>query len=73
MVRLTDRPDMTLDVYHGRKTMQHATSPLFYLWENPAVFKLCDLICKRSLDFHTDYVTGDSLLHDHVILKKKKS
>ena len=20
MVRLTDRPDMTLDVYHGRKT-----------------------------------------------------
>ena len=27
VVRLTDRPDMTLDVYHGRKTtMQHATT-----------------------------------------------
>ena len=27
VVRLTDRPDMTLDVYRGRKTtMQHATS-----------------------------------------------
>ena len=27
MVRLTDRPDMTLDVYRGRKTtMQHATA-----------------------------------------------
>ena len=26
MVRLTDHPDMTLDVYRGRKTtMQHAT------------------------------------------------
>ena len=26
VVRLTDRPDMTLDVYHGRKTtMQQAT------------------------------------------------
>ena len=26
MVRLTDRPDMTLDVYRGRKTtMQHAS------------------------------------------------
>ena len=26
VVRLTDRPDMTLDVYRGRKTtMQHAT------------------------------------------------
>ena len=29
VVRLTDRPDMTLDVYRGRKTtMQHAT--VFY-------------------------------------------
>ena len=27
VVRLTDRPDMTLDVYRGRKTtMQHATT-----------------------------------------------
>ena len=27
VVRLTDRPDMTLDVYRGRKTtMQHHTS-----------------------------------------------
>ena len=28
MVRLTDRPDMTLDVYHGRKTtMQQLEQP----------------------------------------------
>ena len=26
VVRLTDRPDMTLDVYRGRKTNQHQLS-----------------------------------------------
>ena len=32
VVRLTDRPDMTLDVYRGRKTtMQQATSVLIWL------------------------------------------
>ena len=25
MIRLTDRPDMTLDVYHGRKTTQQCS------------------------------------------------
>ena len=29
MVRLTDRPDMTLDVYHGRKT---TNSTMFFFW-----------------------------------------
>ena len=28
MVRLTDRPDMTLDVYRGRKTTIQYNSPL---------------------------------------------
>ena len=28
VVRLTNRPDMTLDVYRGRKTTQHTTSLL---------------------------------------------
>ena len=29
VVRLTDRPDMTLDAYRGRKTtLQHATNPV---------------------------------------------
>ena len=27
MVRLTDRPDMTLDVYHGRKTKTQQKKP----------------------------------------------
>ena len=34
VVRLTDRPDMTLDVYRGRKTtMQQQQSPLRYWLE----------------------------------------
>ena len=38
MVRLTDRPDMTLDVYHGRKTtiQQHTficTGNIAMCWE----------------------------------------
>ena len=32
VVRLTDRPDMTLDVYHGRKTtMQQCNQPTNHL------------------------------------------
>ena len=32
MVRLTDRPDMTLDVYHGRKTtMQQCNNSTQFL------------------------------------------
>ena len=34
VVRLTDRPDMTLDVYHERKTtMQTYASYLIKLWQ----------------------------------------
>ena len=34
MVRLTDRPDMTLDVYHGRKTtiQQYNFGHIFHLF-----------------------------------------
>ena len=32
VVRLTDRPDMTLDVYRGRKTMQQQLSCKGYRW-----------------------------------------
>ena len=42
VVRLTDRPDMTLDVYHGRKTTMHylpsCTNQHFSHWY---------LFCKR--------------------------
>ena len=38
VVRLTDRPDMTLDVYSGRKTtMQHSSDKISYL----TLFQLC--------------------------------
>ena len=48
VVRLTDRPDMTLDVYHGRKTtiQQHDPSKLDFI-----AFKMClILIRKCSVD-----------------------
>ena len=33
MVRLTDRSDMTLDVYHGRKTtIQQRLHSVFFEW-----------------------------------------
>ena len=31
VVRLTDRPDMTLDVYRGRKTTKQPTNPAYIL------------------------------------------
>ena len=35
VVRLTDRPDMTLDVYRGRKTtMQQQQQNHIFLWES---------------------------------------
>ena len=33
MVRLTDRPDMTLDVYRGRKTTKQLQLQLFFFFE----------------------------------------
>ena len=33
MVRLTDRPVMTLDVYHGRKTTNATIRNLISLWK----------------------------------------
>ena len=35
VVRLTDRPDMTLDVYRGRKTTMQQQHPVIS-WQNPA-------------------------------------
>ena len=37
VVRLTDRPDMTLDVYSGRKTTKQPTNLTQELWENVVV------------------------------------
>ena len=66
MVRLTDRPDMTLDVYHGRKTtMQQQQQPMntthFYLIgellaENGNVFAY------KNVSLMNDFVSFDQLL-----------
>ena len=46
MVRLTDRPDMTLDVYRGRKTtIQYNTIQYDKNWrvENEMWLRACDI------------------------------
>ena len=48
MVRLTDRPDMTLDVYRGRKTTMHEKNAKkkkkkALLWSN-SVIKLVSVL-----------------------------
>ena len=41
VVRLTDRPNMTLDVYRGRKTtMQHKENNLRIIFNSPSYLEL---------------------------------
>ena len=63
VVRLTDRPDMTLDVYRGRKTtmQQHCKSsihpmthytqlfPLLFSPKNIAPYKICSKIFSQNI------------------------
>ena len=45
VVRLTDRPDMTLDVYRGRKTtIQYNTIPFKHTAENVIRLPLCGFV-----------------------------
>ena len=47
VVRLTDRPDMTLDVYRGRKTTtQQQQMPIL------AMHLICNSICLRGAQDH---------------------
>ena len=52
VVRLTDRPDMTLDVYRGRKTtmQQHLVPPrsLIENWPSEDSFVRGDCYCKNA-------------------------
>ena len=45
MVRLTDRPDMTLDVHRGRKITAKKTTTFLF----GALNKMCFLLPKQSL------------------------
>ena len=61
MVRLTDRPDMTLDVYRGRKTTIQQQQQQMYCWSactgnNP-------LAEARGLSPHTGGQTMVQLIH----------
>ena len=63
VVRLTDRPDMTLDVYHGRKTTAK---------QHPVITSYLEhclgvVACKIRIEF------ASGLKHDHKFGKFKKT
>ena len=63
MVRLTDRPDMTLDVYRGRKTATQQQQPTAL--RGPAkIHEIMILIYCRDTNFPTS---------DYTLLKINKS
>ena len=49
VVRLTDRPDMTLDVYHGRKTtIQSKNQRYVFLFLSENICYLCETVLMRE-------------------------
>ena len=73
MVRLTDRPDMTLDVYRGRKTIQqqqltfkstntHAMLSAYYLWQLSAG----KAVTSRHLPYFYHLITLDLHLLNYI-------
>ena len=64
MVRLTDRPDITLDVYRGRKTIQQQQQPC---GENKTSVLLCRLsICSTHMvrrTFSFDFIINIASNH----------
>ena len=53
VVRLTDRPDMTLDVYRGRKTTIKQTNKLYFL-----CLELCFKFLLINIEKHLKLVAG---------------
>ena len=49
VVRLTDRPDMTLDVYHGRKTTIQYSSAPYLPFSDLSLIVARLLLCKASV------------------------
>ena len=56
MVRLTDRPDMTLDVYRGRitTTQQQQNFLLFVRLQNPACWEGGIKVSEREVRFNVN-------------------
>ena len=57
VVRLTDHPDMTLDVYHGRKTTTQQQQQI----SSKTIPKILDPSCKVDLDFWKLFGNGKFL------------
>ena len=73
VVRLTDRPDMTLDVYRGRKTTiqptrSHSTNHGEYFWAYFTYARLSEKTNKLFPVFHrtADHISANSSSFDTI-------
>ena len=80
VVRLTDRPDMTLDVYRGRKTkIQQNKELLFKMYIYHRLIKYSDLksTCGKSTSFFKIYTyrlkKNSYSKSTHIIMLKDRS
>ena len=63
MVRLTDHPDMTLDVYHGRKTTtQQQQQSIAVFYQNFTIWKKLHVTTVES-DMVLNLLTAAGTLH----------
>ena len=75
VVRLTDRPDMTLDVYRGRKTTIQQTHLTLLHSERPKLYAILALLSAIGLKrifirsvFFLDSKLGESVIYLHMSL-----
>ena len=71
VVRLTDRPDMTLDVYRGRKTTKQQLSPQITQRENNIVciYNYVNMSNRVSI-VKTDFGWSEEWLQEVIIVQK---
>ena len=63
VVRLTDRPDMTLDVYRGRKATKQHSNQMFVLlafgWHGQSRLQECDFTLWVRVPYVMDFLTSN--------------
>ena len=67
MVRLTDRPDMTLDVYRGRKTTMQQQQQYYYVFiymgQKFCMVQVCVVIFEKIEAEKSEQMVQTSLSH----------
>ena len=80
MIRLTGRPDMTLDVYHGRKTTMQQLGVLEKVYRiypairpSPKIIKLCSCSTHLSMKFFLLSVKMPTIVGILTFMSRKNS